>query len=231
MKNKARSKLADVLADIKNGKAQVTPKPKTPQIQTTVAKITKPVAVRKTKTRVLKLFNRCVDLAQFDNKDEPQLYPVCRAWLHGYQQNKQQKDQGNLDSHEDETKTTTDNQVSNDEPQDISQLETANTTINNTTNEIHSMPPPKTKKEAIDAFNLDVDGEDLEHIDLRIPNSVRNFKPSRDLEETFDKSSTMNHLECMALNKYRWKQIKKDWSEARKIHEYRYEESFKILCG
>lgn len=194
--------------------------------------VTTPTSNPRHKTCILKLFDRSVDLAQFCSGSagtkEPPLYPICRAWIHGHKTNQTTS----------ASPTTTN---SNNQPKSIikqpsksndkSNVASPNPQDNNSTSEvvdeIHSMPLPKTKSEAIKRFSLDIEDDG---IDLRIPQTVQKFTPSQDLVEVFDKTvSTMDRDECLQLNKQHWKRVKKDWSEARRIHDWRYEESFKIL--
>lgn len=253
----ARSKLADVLADIKNSRGEdeydynnheTTPvpakrrnavnyvalsghtprqsrssstsqtphtnnhEPKTPN---SLTNSTRP----RTRTCILKIFDRSLDLAQLctDNtKQDVPLYPICRAWIRGYKSG--QSSSNNSKSPTRQQADSNDKERSESPGQD-NYVESAD--------EVKSMPIPKPKKEAIEQFQLDVDNEE---IDLRIPQTVQKFKPPKNLEQAIDKSiSSMNRQECMDLNKKRWKQIRRDWSEARKIHEWRYEDSFKVL--
>lgn len=95
-------------------------------------------------------------------------------------------------------------------------------------NENFNLPPPKSKLAAIQHFNMDPNDGD---IDLRIPQSVRDFKPQENIEKSIDDSisNPLDHDECLENNKQRWKKVRNEWAEVRKVHEYRYEESFKIL--
>lgn len=242
----ARSKLADVLADIKNSRVEdeydynnhdIAPPPakrrstgvnyvalsghiprqtrssNNPEPKTTSA------PTPRARTYILKLFDRTVDLAQFigeDSREDPPLYPVCRAWVHGNRAHNTQNK-----TFETEKQPTKPEKI-NGSP-NAAQLESTNEALT----EVYSLPPARPKSDAIKKFNLTSSSED---IDIRIPESVRNFKTPENIDEIIDKSiQTMDHNDCMQLNKQRWRKVRTDWSVARKIHESRYEESFKIL--
>lgn len=252
----ARSKLADVLADIKNSRGEDeydynnhdttpvpvkrrnavnyvalsghTPRqsrssstPQTPQnnnhepkTPNSLLNSTKP----RTRTCILKIFDRSLDLAQIcsdDTRQDVPLYPICRAWIRGYKS-------GQSSSSKSPTR-----QQANLNDKRRSESPSQDDYMDMSVDEVKCMPSPKPKREAIKQFELDADNEE---IDLRIPQTVQNFKPPKNVEQIIDKSmSSMSHQECMELNKKRWKQIRKDWSEARKIHEWRYDESFKVI--
>lgn len=88
--------------------------------------------------------------------------------------------------------------------------------------EVVTMPPPLTKAEVLQSLNLPAQEES---VDIRVPDSVRNFvKP-----ENTDSIQSMERDECLELNKQRWRKVREEWSSARRIHEARYAKSFKIL--
>lgn len=161
---------------------------------------------------VLKLFDRPVDLAQFIAKPEQQeapLYPTCRAWIRGHRTT--------------QTRNLT-RQI---------RLETTNggPSVTNESSEpdeeSYQLPPPKSKKEAAAQYDKVIDDE---NIDIRIPESVRHFKRSDNVEDTFDKSiNSLNQHQCAESNKLRWKKVRSEWTEARRVHEARYEKSFKMI--
>lgn len=260
----ARSKLADVLADIKNSRAEdeydydhhdLAPTPKRrntvnyvalsghtprqsrsstanasstslsnasqePKITPTTHSAPTP---QRTRTYILKLFDRTVNLAEFtsDNtREDYPLYPICRAWVQGHQIGQTQG------------RSSPERQPLNGEKRiNGSPNTTANqpeTSATEATTEVHSLPSPKSKLEVIEHFNLT--SSDNQDIDIRIPQSIRDFKAPDDVEAIIDKSiHSMTHQECMDSNKQRWKKVKRDWIEARGMHESRYTDSFKVL--
>lgn len=164
---------------------------------------------------ILKLFDRSVDLAQFEFQEieDPPLYPVCRAWVQGAHNEASLRNKS-------PTKYTS-------KPDNSNGTHPINDESSLSTPESFRLPPPKTKLEAAKEFNLELDSEDS---DLRIPQDVRNFKRPEKVEEAVDNAiETMSHQECFEVNKQRWKKVRANWSEARKIHEFRYAESFKAL--
>jgi len=237
----ARSKLADVLADIKNSRAEddaapVTAKRRgavnyvalsghTPRqsrthsnnLESRTAQATKIPARPRTQTYILKLFDRPVDFAQFSSDGESRnvpLYPICRAWVRG----RNSKSSSTAKTAKQSAKVETDVEYSTS-PQ--------HEQVTEAVCEVHSLPPPKTKLETIQQFELGTEDDD---IDVRIPQSVRKFKPDDGIEKIIDESiGSMNRQECMELNKKRWKKVRGDWSEARRVHESRYVDSFKVL--
>lgn len=241
----ARNKLADVLADIKNSRTEDadevgptpakrrsavnyvalsghTPRQSRSQSNNSELKNTSTTnaisSTPKKRTYILRLFDRTVDLAPFSGEnscEDVPLYPVCRAWVHGRQANKEGQD-----------KNPTKQQIKIEKPIS-SQSTTQPEQATETQAEVHSLPPPKSKADIIKRYKLASNDQD---IDVRIPQSVRDFKAPPDVEETIDKFiQTMDHHECMEVNKLRWKKVRQDWSEARKFHESRFEESFKVL--
>lgn len=87
--------------------------------------------------------------------------------------------------------------------------------------------PPISKQDILSRLDLDPEEGD---VDLRIPKSVRNFKPAEDLQEKLDRTIySMRRQDCINLNKERWRKVRSEWAEARKIHEARYETSFKTI--
>lgn len=250
-----RSKLADVLADIKNSRTEdeydynshdLAPTPAkrraavnyvalsghTPrqsrtsnsnsrlpiqgnQVESQKSSASTPTS--KNRTCILKLFERNVDLAPFspNDPDKSSLYPICRSWIHGHQPNAttQAKDPIRLTNSDDKALELTG--MPQQDP------------VSEGIDEINSLPLPKTKPDVIREFNLAPDGQD---IDIRIPKSVREFEAPEDLVQMIDKSiDSLSHHDCLELNKLRWKKVRNDWREARRIHESRYEDSFKIL--
>lgn len=244
----ARNKLADVLADIKNSRTEdadeVVPTP--PKRRSAVnyvalsghvprqsrsqsnnnntelknAATTNAISsTPKKRTYILRLFDRTVDLAPFsgeNGREDVPLYPVCRAWVHGRQPTKEGRDKSSLKQQikiEKSISSPSTNQLEQAQPEAPA--------------EVLSLPSPKTKADIIKHYKFASKDPD---IDVRIPQSVRDFKAPSDIEETVDKFiQTMDHRECLEENKLRWKKVRRDWSEARRIHESRYEESFKVL--
>lgn len=87
--------------------------------------------------------------------------------------------------------------------------------------------PPISKQEIVNRLNMEPEEGD---VDLRIPHTVRNFKPAEDLQEKLDRTIySMRRQDCINLNRERWRKVRGDWAKARKIHEARYETSFKTL--
>lgn len=210
----ARSKLADVLADIKNSRVEdeydykgPTPAKRRPAVNYVALSGHSTRSTRSSNNNlpsktnpstpsssafVLKLFDRTVDLAQFSS-DTP-LYPICRAWVHGHRPGQSQAKN---------YEKTNGEVIENQE------------TLGDLANDVYSLPSPKKENEDVDS---------------RIPQSVRDFKIPENVEETLDKAiQSMDHLECLESNKQRWKRVRQDWKDARRIHESRYEASFAIL--
>lgn len=250
----ARSKLADVLADIKNSRAEdeyeynnhdLAPTPAkrraavnyvalsghTPRQSrsnqassrlATHANLTESKSsttntpCTKNRTCILRLFERSVDLASFSSSDPDKapLYPICRAWVQGHH--------SSVPHAKSPTRLSSCDEKLCESPGIISQEPNGEIA-----SEVNSLPAPKTKSDIIRDFKLGPDDQD---IDIRIPQSVRDYKAPDNVGEMIDKSiSSLNHLECLELNKQRWKKVRREWREARKIHESRYEDSFKIL--
>lgn len=212
--SRARTKLADALADIKNNRTDdVELAPTPPKRRSTVNYLalsghrprqrqsnpekttfeptpTQPVTPRLRKTHV-KIFDRSVDVVIKDGI--PSLYTLCRLWVKG--------NRAPID------KTPT------------SQTENSS--------DIFSLPPPKSKIEIMKKFKIEGDEE---QVDLRIPQSCRNFKPSGDVDKKLDESiSTMSVDQTLEENKIRWRKIRNDWLRARKVSDAQYQESFDIL--
>lgn len=203
----SRSRLADVLADIKkhDDDNDVTPPP--PKRRAAASHHNEPktnlasaAAIITSPTYVLKLFDRSIQFSGDEIRENIPLYSLVRSWVHGQAASKQK-----------------DLKTKPEEPaESTSQLES-----------LHSLPPPKSKAEINKRFNIYPTEEDA---DIRIPPWVKNFKRPDDVETTIDNSiDTISPAECMAMNKTRWKKVKDDWTLARRYHEARYEESFKTL--
>lgn len=282
----ARSRLADVLADIKNSRAEddfefnnqdVAPTPAKRRVavnyvalsghtprqsrsntssssqfnnlepKTTPAQA--PLTTPKTRTYVLKLFDRSVDLAPFsvthdvDNDSSPNevpLYPICRAWVQVHKPTNQQNIDHNNHDQQRQQQQNNNHKLQHKSPakQACAKIEkvNGNSPIDSSPQEspsevaaveVYTLPPPTPKSSIIERFKIDVDHNDT---DIRIPQSVRHFKPTDNLKEALDKSiNSMNHRECLQLNKERWKRVKRDWSHARGIYESRYVDSFKVI--
>ena len=278
----AQSRLADVLADIKNSRADddcdqnnhnIAPTPAkrrsavnyvalsghTPRQSRSNSRTASqsnnnseqnrgtttptPAKTPRAKAYALRLFDRFVDLTPYSSlnsdeqgEEEPRevpLYPLCRAWV-----------QGTRTSHNPNTaqQLKTQNQVQTKSPACI-KIEKVNGESPSTANhpetneemtistEVHALPPPAPESEIVERFGLDkLIDESEKNIDLRIPKEVRDFKPSKDIEELFDNSiNTLSQIECMHQNKQRWKKVKRDWAVTKWIYNKRYEESFKII--
>lgn len=250
-----RSKLADVLADIKNSRTEdeydynnhdLAPTPakrraavnyvalsghtprqsRSSNSNSRLATQSNPVESQKSSTNtpknknrtcILKLFERNVDLAPFSSNDADKsaLYPICRAWIHGHNPSSAAQDKSPV------RLTNSDDKLS--ETLTLTQQEPAGEGLN----EVNTLPAPKTKSEVIKEFNLGSEGHD---VDIRIPQSVREFSKPDNVGEMIDKSmDSLGHQECLELNKLRWRKVRNEWKEARRIHEQRYENSFKIL--
>lgn len=267
----ARSKLADVLADIKNSRSEdnhdsstneVAPPPNKRRVAVNYVALSghtprqrssnnnnsasntnntsehktnstsnttnAPSSAARSRTYVLRLFDRTVDLAQFtgDNSkgEDTPLYPICREWIHSNHQKTKtlysSKSPTKAQPQSKSDKPTNGNSPQRYQPQDQYVNETVDT-------EVHSLPPCRSKIETIKQFKLMPTEED---IDIRIPPSVRQFKIPENVEETIDKAIyTLDREQCLMLNKKRWKRVKDEWKEARRVHESRYRESFKVL--
>lgn len=213
--HRARTKLADALADIKNNKTEDTEIAPTPpkrrsnvnylalsghrprqrqntnqEKNHTVDQVARPVTINLRKTHV-KIFDRSVDIVLQD--ESPSLYTLCRLWVKG---NRAPTDQTQI--------TQTENSA-----------------------DVFSLPPPRSKNEIMKEFSIEGDEE---QIDLRFPPSCRNFKPSHDVDKKLDESiSTMSVDQTLEENKVRWRKIRNDWLGARMLTDARYEESFAIL--
>lgn len=213
----ARSNLADVLADIKNSRASdsfnyddtgPTPAKRrsavnyvalsghTPRQAKPPSGKSGTVSATKSRSCIIRLFDRQVDLAPYKSNAEASLYPICRAWAHEHRlkQSEATKDLSSKDT----------------SPIDV-----------------EALPPAKPKLDLIKEENI-IDAD--ESTDIRIPSEVRKFKRQADVEQTIDGSiDTMTQQQCLDANKQRWKKVKRDWSDTRRVYESQYKESFKIL--
>lgn len=226
----SRSTLADVLADIKNSRSgdESAPTPAkrrmavnyvalsghTPRQSRSTStnniesKTSATTTTPKAKAYKLKLIGRTLDLAQFSssNLGELPLYVLCRSWVGGHQ----------LKSSARPTLKVEESNRSS--PQE---------SLNEAGIQVDSLPPPTSKADLISRFNITSNNGD---IDLRIPESVREFKPPKPTESDFDKFiNSMNHQECFQLNKERWRKVRREWSDARTIYQSRYENSFNVI--
>lgn len=109
-----------------------------------------------------------------------------------------------------------------------------------------NLPPPPMRDETIDPDGPYPDTPvDIHHlpkpepmprdeegnmINLRIPESVRNFKPPK--STVADQINSMEHLtveELIALSMPHWKQVRKEFLSAARENETRYSHSFSVL--
>lgn len=158
-----------------------------------------PTATPSLKTYIPKLLDRPVDVARLHLDEEPPLYEMSRAWVHG-KINERATSSSPASNYERPTESTTD---------------------------VHNLEPPKSKEEILKQLGIETNDCNF---DLRIPQSVREFEPSKDIVDRLDRDiSSMDPSDCLEANKRRWRRVKDDWSAARRIHELRYEESFKVL--
>lgn len=278
----ARTKLADVLADIRNSRAEHlganqdygpssakrrsavnyvelsgnqtrSTRSGTQRISNNISQCNSPdlaITPNRKRTYNLKLFDRSLDLAQFvdetnkyDGKEYP-LYPVCRSWLEddnikGVQDmdltlHSQQPSvpDHNISSRNIACKNS--EKVTNRRFEKIEDCNSPNacstpeiTASSSPAADIFRLPPPLSSIEVAKKLGASPAEND---INLRVPSSVRDFKPAPDLERTFDKTfNTMARHECLEINRDRWKKVREDWKKANSISESRYHESFKIL--
>lgn len=274
----ARSKLADVLADIKNSRTgdehnsgihETPPAPKrrnavnyvalsghTPrasrssnsanansasaanskssisghkQSNTTSAEASR-THEHRPRTYILRLFDRTVDLAQFTGEkgrsEGTPLYPVCRAWVHDNNPKLSRTNQSTKSPIRQQIVVKVEKETPEVNPNPSCQQQEQATPNELVANDVHSLPPPKTKLETMQQLNLTPEND----ADIRIPKSVRDYEAPKDVEKVIDESiESMTLAECMESNMKRWKRVREEWKEARKIHETRYEDSFKVL--
>lgn len=197
------------------------------------------------KTYNLKLFSRTVDLAPFipdrgtDDGEAP-LYAVCRAWADGDDLTKSQQDSSHQppppqlapsdyagkqqirspDKLMDRKQDRLDDSLSAASTPDMIEDKAPAA-------EVHRLPSPTPDAEVMRKLGTPIDDSE---IDLRIPLKVQHFKPAADLEKTFDRTfNTMARHECLQLNRERWSNARKEWIEANRLYESKYESSFRVL--
>jgi len=279
--NNARTRLADVLADIRSSRAEQfggqddgpTPakrraavnyvelsggarhsRTSTAKTSLNNSKVCTPEVSNHTitsrRTYNLRLFDRSIDLTTFasENNDSDggkvALYPLCRAWV---DENGSKKDT-RVPEQQPPPHLVSSDQLNATQPSNhrspIKQAlrrsdknETSNSPSASSTPDmgfesapaadVHGFPSPTPNVEVLKRFGLESDNANS---DLRIPRAVQQFKPADDLERTFDKTfNTMARHECLQLNRERWRDVRKMWSETSNIYGSRYEESFKII--
>lgn len=101
---------------------------------------------------------------------------------------------------------------------------------------IYRLPKPMDNKTVLRLLNIEEPSDtDPEQINLRIPASVRNWKCDPKARENIDKvidsrpSSNWSHEERLEENCRRWRQIRDEWQAAAKLNESRYSKCSTIL--
>ncbi|XP_054163165.1 protein lin-37 homolog [Oppia nitens] len=217
----ARNKLGDLLAHISKGDSQEDDEfddedgetDSSPHLKRRRShkhkkpgKTIKEESYGKTSTFVLKLFDRSVDLAQFSHnnaREDAPLYPVCRAWIRN--------------------NTQLPNLYESPEPEEYTDedLEPSGGPIDEKPSGIYHLPKPLPRP---------VDESGIE-IDLRIPESVRNYKKPEisQADTAINSLVTDNFSTLLAKNMTHWKKVRQEWQQSSLDNELRYKHSCDVL--
>ncbi|CAG2169140.1 unnamed protein product [Oppiella nova] len=218
----ARNKLDDLLAHISKGDSQEEDdfddddmetdssphmKRRRSQKHKKAGKGAKEDGFAKQSSFVLKLFDRSVDLAQFSHstaRDDAPLYPVCRSWIRNNTQ------LPNLY----ESPAALEDYHNNDD------LETSGGPIDEKPSGIYHLPKPLPKPK----------DELGNEIDLRIPESVRNYQRRESQADVLINSLEGDNFSALlARNVSHWKQVRQDWHQSSIENELRYKHSCDVL--
>lgn len=155
---------------------------------------------------IMKLFDRSVDLAPFD--DATSLYPICRAWIQNTPSQlvtgKHKKKKAAIAEKADED---------NDADYDIDEV--LNTLNSSEEIELNKLPKPKPLLEPND----------------RIPSPISVEKSTLDdfINRDQDKESLPTRDSLLSEHREKWVAVRKSWHEAERKNEERYKDSRLIL--
>ncbi|KAL3272379.1 hypothetical protein HHI36_013856 [Cryptolaemus montrouzieri] len=156
-------------------------------------------------TYVMKLFDRSVDLAQFE-EDTP-LYPICRAWM----KNQPRNPQGIVKR-----------RVSSPEPEYHD--------WNGTFTDVHRLPPPSTEFDTRIPSPLPCQEQDKDNINLNYVNIFIYFNLECAVAILFqDECPPVPKDILIKDHLQRWAKVKKHWNETAAKNESRYAMSTTIL--
>ena len=159
----------------------------------------------KTSSFVLKLFDRSVDLAQFSfssARDDAPLYPVCRSWIRNNTQLPNLYEPPPLEDVKDED------------------LDASGGPIDEKPSGIYHLPKPLPKP--LDSFGNE--------IDLRIPESVRNYRRSEsEADVAINSLADDSFNSLLARNVSHWKTVREEWHKSSVKNEMRYKHSCDVL--
>jgi hypothetical protein len=152
----------------------------------------------------LKLFDRSVDLAQFSfstSREDSPLYPVCRSWIRNNSQLPNLYESPPLQEYNDD-------------------LDTSGGPCDEKPAGIYHLPKPLPKP-------IDKLGNE---IDLRIPESVRNYKkPESQADIAINSLANDSFSSLLGKNLSHWKKVRQEWYQSSLNNEMRYKHSCDVL--
>ncbi|XP_069173746.1 protein lin-37 homolog isoform X2 [Procambarus clarkii] len=157
-------------------------------------------------TFVMRMFDRSVDLAQFDETSP--LYPICRAWMINQPHNSSLNVKQEPSSPSTEMFNSTEGSHDGDFATEILSDGPPNTALGN------KMPPPEPW------------ATDMLQRDPRIPEPIPH--PPNKLNEINECENTPTGL-LLTEHLKRWRQIRNLWRNAAKSNDQRYQGSYNIL--
>nr|QPO25114.1 lin-37 protein [Callinectes arcuatus] len=161
-------------------------------------------------TFVMRMFDRSVDLAQFDETSP--LYPICRAWMINQPHNSSLNVKQEPGSPTAETFNSTEGSQDGDFVSEITPDPTSTAAGNG--NVVSKLPLP-------DPWPQDPSSRDL-RIPEPLPHPLNRLNEINDCENTLPGLLITEHLK-------RWRQIRNLWRNASKMNDQRYSCSYSIL--
>ncbi|XP_050687102.1 protein lin-37 homolog isoform X2 [Eriocheir sinensis] len=158
-------------------------------------------------TFVMRMFDRSVDLAQFDETSP--LYPICRAWMINQPHNSSLNVKQEPGSPTGETFNSAENSQENDFPTEILSDGPTNGAV-----AMGKLPAPDPWPS--DTFNKDP------RIPEPLPHPPNRLKEINECETTLPGLLMTEHLK-------RWRQIRNLWRNASRVNDQRYSTSYGLL--
>ncbi|XP_076062667.1 myb-interacting protein 40 [Oratosquilla oratoria] len=155
-------------------------------------------------TFVMRMFDRSVDLAQFDETSP--LYPICRAWMINQPHNSSLNVKQEPESPTDETQESGD---SSQDPDNLTEVLSDGQVTPLAT--VKRMPPPELWEENV-----------IRTRDPRIPEQL-----DQPIIRKIDEANSMS--EMLADHLERWKNIRIAWRNVARENDQRYHKSYTIL--